>query len=329
MRHRRASRLVLVAWLATAVLLGSACSSDDDATPNATATTTSEPADPAGPSTTAGPGAASIAEVDFRNFTYEYPGVGPDDELSEVTVTDGEFSEGEQPGDSFYFEVVDVDLADDVAADDFLHPAAKLVADVDCLDCHRSAPRLLGVDLVEHPAVGKVLLLRRLPAAEVLDGDQLDFREAGDVGRVGVFGPDRAVVVLGGEFLPDRRVQVLEVGLGGRLDATNVIDAPVSVVTPIGLDHQHFLGDTIELIATEKAGIIKPDAITVMAVQPEPDAVDVLGARAAEVGARLVAEGVDIGVTARDVAFGGGNFRSAKNNPSVTSNDRKGSVGDV
>ena len=109
MRHRRASRLVLVAWLATAVLLGPACSSDDDASaPNTTATTTSDPADPAGPSTTAGPGAASIAEVDFRNFTYEYPGVGPDDELSEVTVTDGEFSEGEQPGDSFYFEVVDV-----------------------------------------------------------------------------------------------------------------------------------------------------------------------------------------------------------------------------
>jgi dihydrofolate synthase/folylpolyglutamate synthase len=100
-------------------------------------------------------------------------------------------------------------------------------------------------------------------------------------------------------------VAVMEVGMGGAWDATNVIDAPVSVITPIGLDHQHFLGDTIELIATEKAGIIKPDAITVMAVQPEPDAVDVLGARAAEVGARLVAEGVDIGVTARDVAFGG------------------------
>ena len=100
-------------------------------------------------------------------------------------------------------------------------------------------------------------------------------------------------------------VAVMEVGMGGAWDATNVIDAPVSVITPIGLDHQHFLGDTIELIATEKAGIIKPDAITVMAVQPEPDAVDVLGARAVEVGARLVAEGVDIGVTARDVAFGG------------------------
>jgi hypothetical protein len=54
--------------------------------PNTTATTTSEPADPAGPSTTAGPGGTSIADVDFRNFTYEYPGVGPDDELSEVTV---------------------------------------------------------------------------------------------------------------------------------------------------------------------------------------------------------------------------------------------------
>ena len=113
MRHRRASRLVLVACLATAAILCPACSSDDDASaPNTTATTTSDPADPAGPSTTAGPGGTSIADVDFRNFTYEYPGVGPDDELSEVTVTEGEFSEGEQPGDSFYFEVVDVDLAD-------------------------------------------------------------------------------------------------------------------------------------------------------------------------------------------------------------------------
>jgi dihydrofolate synthase/folylpolyglutamate synthase len=100
-------------------------------------------------------------------------------------------------------------------------------------------------------------------------------------------------------------VAVMEVGMGGSWDATNVVDAPVSVVTPIGMDHQHFLGDTIEAIATEKAGIIKADAITVMGLQVEPDAVDVLTERAAEVGARLVVEGSDFGVTARDVAFGG------------------------
>src|SRR5262249_15113359 len=50
---------------------------------------------------------------------------------------------------------------------------------------------------------------------------------------------------------------VLEVGLGGRLDATNIVDQDVSVITSIGLDHQQFLGDTVEQIAAEKAGIIK------------------------------------------------------------------------
>jgi dihydrofolate synthase/folylpolyglutamate synthase len=53
---------------------------------------------------------------------------------------------------------------------------------------------------------------------------------------------------------------VLEVGLGGRLDATNVVDAPIAVITAIALDHQEYLGDTLEAIATEKAGIIKPGA---------------------------------------------------------------------
>ncbi len=60
-------------------------------------------------------------------------------------------------------------------------------------------------------------------------------------------------------------VVVLEVGLGGRLDATNAIDLPmVSVITPIDMDHVEYLGDTIEKIAFEKAGIIKKDGITVM-----------------------------------------------------------------
>ena len=59
-------------------------------------------------------------------------------------------------------------------------------------------------------------------------------------------------------------VAVVEVGMGGSWDATNVVDAPVSVVTPIDLDHRHFLGDTVEEIAGEKAGIIKADAITVV-----------------------------------------------------------------
>ena len=100
-------------------------------------------------------------------------------------------------------------------------------------------------------------------------------------------------------------VAVVEVGMGGSWDATNVVDAPVSVVTPIDLDHRHFLGDTVEEIAREKAGIIKADAITVVGLQASPDAVEVLVDRAIDVGARVVLEGTDFGVTARDVAVGG------------------------
>ncbi|HQY96146.1 MAG TPA: folylpolyglutamate synthase/dihydrofolate synthase family protein [Phycicoccus sp.] len=100
-------------------------------------------------------------------------------------------------------------------------------------------------------------------------------------------------------------VAVVEVGLGGSWDATNVVDAPVSVILPIDLDHRHFLGETVEQIATEKAGIIKADAITVMAAQPHEDAAEILRERADEVGARLVVAEVDFGVTERDVAIGG------------------------
>lgn len=100
-------------------------------------------------------------------------------------------------------------------------------------------------------------------------------------------------------------VAVVEVGMGGAWDATNVVEAPVSVVLPIDIDHRHFLGDTVEEIATEKSGIIKADGITVMALQPHDEAAVILREKADEVGARLVAEGIDYGVTARDVAVGG------------------------
>ncbi|HYN30357.1 MAG TPA: folylpolyglutamate synthase/dihydrofolate synthase family protein [Dermatophilaceae bacterium] len=100
---------------------------------------------------------------------------------------------------------------------------------------------------------------------------------------------------------------VVEVGMGGRWDATNVVDAAVSVVTPVALDHMHFLGGTEVDIAGEKAGIIKPDSIAVSALQ-DPDVAQVLVDRAEEVGARLLLEGVDFGVTERDVAVGGQQF---------------------
>jgi dihydrofolate synthase/folylpolyglutamate synthase len=100
-------------------------------------------------------------------------------------------------------------------------------------------------------------------------------------------------------------VAVVEVGLGGSWDATNVLEAPVSVILPIDIDHRHFLGDTVTEIATEKAGIIKADGITVLALQAHDEATEIVRDRVTEVGARLVAEGVDYGVTARDVGVGG------------------------
>jgi dihydrofolate synthase/folylpolyglutamate synthase len=97
---------------------------------------------------------------------------------------------------------------------------------------------------------------------------------------------------------------VVEVGLGGRWDATNVINAPVAVVLPISLDHVGILGSTIEAIATEKAGLIHEGATVVSAIQPEA-AVRVLVERAATVGATIVAEGLAFGVRSRTMAVGG------------------------
>ena len=99
-------------------------------------------------------------------------------------------------------------------------------------------------------------------------------------------------------------VAVIEVGMGGSWDATNVADGKVAVITPIGLDHAQYLGDTHVAIATEKAGIIKPGAVVVMAKQL-PEVREVLLARAAEVGATVVEEDVDFGVVSHTAAVGG------------------------
>lgn len=99
-------------------------------------------------------------------------------------------------------------------------------------------------------------------------------------------------------------VAVVEVGLGGSWDATNVADGAVSVITPIALDHQRLLGSTVEQIATEKAGIIKPGAITIVGVQ-EPEVLEILAERALEVGATIKAEGIDIGLLTSVLAVGG------------------------
>jgi dihydrofolate synthase/folylpolyglutamate synthase len=88
-------------------------------------------------------------------------------------------------------------------------------------------------------------------------------------------------------------IVLLETGLGGRLDATNAIrEAALTVITPISMDHQNFLGDSLAAIAAEKAGILKPGVTCVMAEQP-PEAAAVVIARAAEIGAPMVVENVD------------------------------------
>jgi dihydrofolate synthase / folylpolyglutamate synthase len=81
-------------------------------------------------------------------------------------------------------------------------------------------------------------------------------------------------------------IAILETGLGGRLDATNAVQSDVSVITPIGLDHEEWLGNTLAQIAGEKAGIIKPRVPVVSAPQ-RPEAEQVIRARAAECGSSV------------------------------------------
>ncbi|MGA8216444.1 MAG: folylpolyglutamate synthase/dihydrofolate synthase family protein [Candidatus Sulfotelmatobacter sp.] len=91
------------------------------------------------------------------------------------------------------------------------------------------------------------------------------------------------------EYFARERVDlaVLEVGMGGRLDATNVVDRRVSVITDIALDHQKFLGNTVGEIAREKVGIIRPGGAVVTLPQ-QPEANDVIGNTILELGARAV-----------------------------------------
>lgn len=97
---------------------------------------------------------------------------------------------------------------------------------------------------------------------------------------------------------------VIEVGMGGTWDATNLIEAGVSVIMPIDLDHTKWLGSTIREIAEEKAGIIKPGQIVVIAEQPE-EALEVLLDRAREVDAIVRLEGRDFELLDRQMGVGG------------------------
>ncbi|MFB4424543.1 folylpolyglutamate synthase/dihydrofolate synthase family protein [Streptomyces sp. QL37] len=99
-------------------------------------------------------------------------------------------------------------------------------------------------------------------------------------------------------------VAVVEVGMGGTWDATNVIDASVAVITPISLDHTDRLGSTPAEIAGEKAGVIKQDATVILAQQPV-DAAQVMLKKAVEVDATVAREGMEFGIVSREIAVGG------------------------
>src|SRR5437868_9761780 len=91
------------------------------------------------------------------------------------------------------------------------------------------------------------------------------------------------------EYFARKKVEiaVLEVGMGGRLDATNVIEPQISIITDISLDHQKFLGNTVTEIAREKAGIIRRGGVVVTLPQ-QPQANDVIGNTILDLGARAV-----------------------------------------
>jgi dihydrofolate synthase/folylpolyglutamate synthase len=99
-------------------------------------------------------------------------------------------------------------------------------------------------------------------------------------------------------------VAVVEVGMGGVWDATNVADGQVAAVLPIAVDHAKYLGDQPVMIAREKAGIIKAGATAVLAEQ-SPEVAEVLVGHAAEIGATVAREGIEFGVTSRVPAVGG------------------------
>lgn len=120
------------------------------------------------------------------------------------------------------------------------------------------------------------------PVALDPDGPQLTFFECATAMALWLFARRGVELV------------VLEAGLGGRLDATNLVDAPeLCVITRIGMDHERFLGDDLASIAGEKAGILKPGRPAVIAPQ-RPEALDVIEREAARIGAPLVRVGHEV-----------------------------------
>jgi dihydrofolate synthase/folylpolyglutamate synthase len=101
-------------------------------------------------------------------------------------------------------------------------------------------------------------------------------------------------------------VAVVEVGMGGKWDATNVLNGDAAIIGPVDMDHMEWLGDTVEKIATEKSGIIKPGCTAIIGAQPHAEEVmPILEAAAAKNHATLIRDGVEMEVVARALAVGG------------------------
>ncbi len=151
--------------------------------------------------------------------------------------------------------------------------------------------------LIDGAEIGDEALLEFLDRAERTNGDApITFFEITTAAALLAFAETAADIVL------------LEVGLGGRLDATNVVLPAVSCITPIDFDHQRYLGDTLTAIAGEKAGILKSGVPSVIAAQPPP-ALAVIEARAAEVKVPLFRENYEWRIERREPGF---RFESAR-----------------
>jgi dihydrofolate synthase/folylpolyglutamate synthase len=163
----------------------------------------------------------------------------------------------------------------------------------------RDATERITLDGAPISHAGYVEVYREIePYIELLDG-----RREPDAPRLSKFEVLTAMAFAAFADAPVE-VAIVETGLGGSWDATNVADGAVTVITPIGIDHVEYLGPALAGIAKEKAGIIKPGSIAVMATQ-DAEAAAVLLERCAGLGATVARQGMEFGVLRRDKAVGG------------------------
>ena len=174
---------------------------------------------------------------------------------------------------------------------------------------HRIAERfrINGTPITENEFIA--LIDDLWPAVEKVTADD-------DIGVVSVFELETAMAF---SYFANcsADISVIEVGLGGRLDSTNIITPLVSVITPVSLDHVAVLGDTIELIAAEKAGIVKP-GVPVVASPQKPEAMKVIQKKSDEQQSKLTRS--DSAITLRreiDLGLDGKNLELELNNQSA------------